>query len=1165
MASRPRKSPRRPASSGSAPDEPAFDPSAPARRGPLQDFSEASTRADDAGERQGFGEAPQAAFEAGEAYAGSISGWADEIARATETRAERAADAGVDPSKAAAAKPKTTRGPKPKAEQKPGKTARGTSMGGTSDPKQRAAAGLNPVAGMDVSLEDAKSLPEGGVTATVEALTKLISEGNPLIKNGEVWLPHRPARPDKSEGGVPFRIASDYTPMGDQPTAIADLVSGISDHDKTQVLLGVTGSGKTFTVANVIERTQRPALILAPNKTLAAQLYGEFKSFFPDNAVEYFVSYYDYYQPEAYVPRSDTFIEKESSINEQIDRMRHAATRALLERDDVIIVASVSCIYGIGSVETYTAMTFQMQVGDRLDQRQLLADLVAQQYKRRDMDFQRGSFRVRGDTIEIFPAHLEDRAWRISLFGDEIEAIQEFDPLTGSKTDDLKSVKIYANSHYVTPRPTLNQAVKQIKEELKHRLVELEKAGRLLEAQRLEQRTRFDIEMIEATGSCAGIENYSRYLTGRQPGHPPPTLFEYLPDNALVFIDESHVTVPQIGAMYRGDFRRKATLAEYGFRLPSCMDNRPLRFEEWDAMRPQTVAVSATPSTWEMEESGGVFAEQVIRPTGLTDPPVEVRPARSQVDDLLGEIRETVDKGYRVLVTVLTKRMAEDLTEYLHEQGIRVRYMHSDIDTLERIEIIRDLRLGAFDVLVGINLLREGLDIPECGLVAILDADKEGFLRSETSLVQTIGRAARNVDGKVILYADHVTGSMERAMAETTRRREKQEAYNAEHGITPASVKAKIADILDSYYEKDHVRIDVGGGAKEGELVGNNLRAHIAHLEKQMRESAADLDFERAARVRDEIKKLNAKELEFGGNVSLDAVTDAGAPTSPLRGGRAAGAGGGSSRSEDTNDPFADAVAMEESVMGPSTGRTKHGKKAKRDRAPIGDERFGPRGEVLKAPGSGAVSAPASLFRKPSLDDMGPGTDTAVPAGRNASTSDDRHSGAPSPDDRHSRAPSRESRDDGRNRPSPHPEVPGTGLEGRGEGSRSYFRKNTLDEMTVGRTEKPTGKAPPKKPAAEQKGSTPTSPLRGGPSAARGGGQHTSHMGETSQDDDPPSGAGAPPRGATRRPPHQGEVGRPNDDSPAPLRRERIGRGSYEDPGDQKRKRRPGKTGRPGR
>ena len=545
------------------------------------------------------------------------------------------------------------------------------------------------------------------------------------------------------------------------------------------MLLGVTGSGKTFTMAQVIEKTQRPALILAPNKTLAAQLYGEFKSFFPDNAVEYFVSYYDYYQPEAYVPRTDTYIEKESSINEQIDRMRHSATRALLERDDVIIVASVSCIYGIGSVETYTAMTFSLKLGEKIDQRQLIADLVALQYKRSLGDFTRGVFRVRGDTIEIFPAHYEDRAWRIGFFGDEIESIVEFDPLTGKKTSDLEFVKVYANSHYVTPRPTLLQSIKAIKEELKIRLDQLHAGGRLLEAQRLEQRCTFDLEMLEATGSCAGIENYSRYLTGRRPGEPPPTLFEYLPDNALVFTDESHVTVPQIGGMYKGDYRRKATLAEYGFRLPSCMDNRPLRFEEWEAMRPQTVHVSATPGSWEMERTGGVFVEQVIRPTGLIDPPVEVRPARSQVDDLLGEVRSVAERGYRTLVTVLTKRMAEDLTEYLHEHGVRVRYMHSDIDTIERIEIIRDLRLGAFDVLVGINLLREGLDIPECGLVAILDADKEGFLRSETSLVQTIGRAARNVDGKVVLYADQITGSMERAMAETTRRREKQTAYNS--------------------------------------------------------------------------------------------------------------------------------------------------------------------------------------------------------------------------------------------------------------------------------------------------------------------------------------------------------------------------------------------------
>ncbi len=594
-----------------------------------------------------------------------------------------------------------------------------------------------------------------GATATIESLKTLLELGDPNIRNRPAWTPHRPPRPDKSEGGRAFRIMSEYEPKGDQPPAIEELVKGVAANERDQVLLGVTGSGKTFTMAKVIEATQRPALILAPNKTLAAQLYGEFKSFFPDNAVEYFVSYYDYYQPEAYVPRTDTYIEKESDINEQIDRMRHAATRAVLERDDVIIVASVSCIYGIGSVETYTAMTFSLKLGDKIDQRQLIADLVALQYKRSLGDFSRGVFRVRGDTIEIFPAHYEDRAWRVGFFGDEVETIAEFDPLTGQKTADLEFVKIYANSHYVTPRPTLLQSLAGIKHELKIRLDELHAQGRLLEAQRLEQRTMFDLEMMEATGSCAGIENYSRYLTGRRPGEPPPTLFEYLPDNALIFADESHVTIPQIGGMYRGDYRRKATLAEYGFRLPSCMDNRPLRFEEWDAMRPQTVSVSATPGHWELEQTGGVFVEQVIRPTGLIDPPVEVRPARSQVDDLLSEVKEVAQRGYRSLVTVLTKRMAEDLTEYLHENGVRVRYMHSDIDTIERIEIIRDLRLGAFDVLVGINLLREGLDIPECALVAILDADKEGFLRSETSLVQTIGRAARNVDGKVVLYADH--------------------------------------------------------------------------------------------------------------------------------------------------------------------------------------------------------------------------------------------------------------------------------------------------------------------------------------------------------------------------------------------------------------------------
>ena len=674
------------------------------------------------------------------------------------------------------------------------------------------------------------------------------------------FTPHKPQRPDKVDAGRPLTIVSDYQPAGDQPTAIAELLAGLDAGEKTQVLLGVTGSGKTFTMAKVIEATQRPALILAPNKILAAQLYGEMKSFFPDNAVEFFVSYYDYYQPEAYVPRSDTYIEKESSVNEAIDRMRHSATRALLERDDVIIVASVSCIYGIGSVETYSAMIFDLARGHNADQGEIIRKLVAMQYKRNDIGFARGHFRVRGDNLEIFPSHYEDVAWRISFFGDEIEEIVEFDPLSGKKGATLDAVRVYANSHYVTPGPTMKQASAAIKYELEVRLEELNADGKLLEAQRLEQRTHFDLEMIAATGSCAGIENYSRFLTGRLPGEPPPTLFEYLPDNALLFVDESHQTVPQVGAMARGDHRRKITLAEYGFRLPSCIDNRPLRFNEWDAMRPPTIAVSATPGPWEMEQSGGVFAEQVIRPTGLIDPPIAIRPVEDQVQDCINECRKTAALGYRTLVTTLTKRMAEDLTEFMHEAGIRVRYMHSDVETLERIELIRDLRLGVYDVLIGINLLREGLDIPECGLVAILDADKEGFLRSETSLIQTIGRAARNVDGHVILYADRITGSMERAIAETNRRRTRQEAYNAEHAITPTTIKRNIHDIVADTASRDGVLVDIEDDGINN-LVGHNLRAYIEDLEKRMRKAAGDLEFEEAGRLRDEIRRLEATEL----------------------------------------------------------------------------------------------------------------------------------------------------------------------------------------------------------------------------------------------------------------------------------------------------------------
>ena len=656
----------------------------------------------------------------------------------------------------------------------------------------------------------------------------------------------------------PFKIISDFKESGDQPSAIQDLIKNIHEGHNEQVLLGVTGSGKTFTMAKVIESLQRPTLIMAPNKTLAAQLYGEMKSLFPKNKVEYFVSYYDYYTPEAYVPRSDTYIEKESSINEQIDRLRHSATRSLVERRDTIIVASVSCIYGIGSVDAYSSMSFTLEKNQNINRDVIIRKLVELLYKRRDMDFKRGSFRAKGDILEIFPSHYEDRSWKISMFGDEIESIVETDPLTGEKISKLDHVRIFANSHYVTPKPTIKKALGQIKEDLRKQLIVFESEKKLLERQRLDERTTFDLEMIKTTGSCSGIENYSRYLSGRRPGEPPPTLYEYIPEDALLFIDESHITCSQISGMYKGDHSRKSTLSQYGFRLPSCLDNRPLKREEWDAMRPQTIFVSATPGDYELNKTGGIFIEQVIRPTGLVDPPIEIRPTKHQIDNLIDECRNTINNGYRVMITTLTKKMAEDLTEYMHEEGLRVRYLHSDIDTLERISIIRDLRLGIFNILVGINLLREGLDIPECALVAILDADKEGYLRSKTSLIQTIGRAARNVDSKVLMYADNETKSMQSAIEETGRRRKKQLQYNKQHNITPLSIKKNIDEIIESTAEQDHVTVDI---ANTRQLIGKDLDAHIKNLETKMIAFASKLEFEDAAQLRDEINRLKAKQM----------------------------------------------------------------------------------------------------------------------------------------------------------------------------------------------------------------------------------------------------------------------------------------------------------------